>query len=481
MSGDENIAYGGATTPSKDGDGQPVDSTDLAPISTWTLRILNFLVTIIGGLLGGLALKAYMDQSLGDSLLSLMVIIAVVLIAVGIMGIICTLRCTCKIMLGIYFIGLFFMAVFALWCALYSWFNFSTIEDSIKKTMEKSWSTILPDFNDDMKALLPLECGGNLNATVISANATASAAFDSCYATIKDSVADNFQPLAIVATIAALLMIISVICAGNAFGVRRSVDWVKTVIDTGMAIVGIGVLAAGILLMVLTDPTETAKLAIPMLVIGSIMVTFGLVFGCLHTACADRCHAGGCSACCKAHTTVALICYALVLIGIAGLAIGCLVYQNDVQEIADQNRGLLDSICDPECSALLEQEFSEAHAVFMDYNMTDDAMQHLDSNCTDALTEEDCLALDEDCIYTPPVDPVDLGWCNNPVDARRRAYLIQQIVDNVVTIGWVCILADFYILTECLCLIYLKCHHEPSSTKDAEDKDAEDKDATTNP
>eukprot|EP01052_Picozoa_sp_SAG31_P063985 SAG31_NODE_22874_length_516_cov_0.913669_1_plen_150_part_01 len=107
------------------------------------------------------------------------------------------------------------------------------------------------------------------------------------------------------------------------------------------------------------------------------------------------------------------------------------MYQNDVQEIADQNRGtltapsfagnqltannvagLLDSICDPECSALIEREFSEAHAVFMDYNMTDDAMQHMDSNCTDATTEEDCSALGEDCVYTPPVYPADIGWCS---------------------------------------------------------------------
>merc|ERR1712146_775704 len=136
------------------------------------------------------------------------------------------------------------------------------------------------------------------------------------------------------------------------------------------------------------------------------------------------------------------------------------------------------SICDPECSALIEQELSEAHAIYMnDNNMTNDAMQHLDSNCTDATTQVQCLALDEDCVYTPPVDPADTGWCNNPVDARRRAYLIQQIVDNTVTIGWICILADFYILIELLCLIYLKCHHEPGK----DDKDDKDADADPNP
>lgn len=299
-----------------------------------------------------------------------MVSVGIGLLIIGAVGMMSVVMTQCRCLLTGVFLAYFFASVFTIWCFLYTAVNFSEMEDSIKRVMERNWNFYVADFPDGVKAMLPIECGGTSNTTVITVNATSDNAFDQCYDTVQSHVSDNFSHVATGSGVAAFLMLVTMFTYSRVVGLKDltaneklpkeeggkglgesdryylAPGRIKTAIDTGMALVGFLLVIVAAVIMTLSGATATSKLCVPLFLLGGLMIFLGVILGIFPMCHADKCHAGEKDSCCKCLSSLSLVLYSALLLAFIGCAIGCLFYQDKVETVVEENADFLDEICD---------------------------------------------------------------------------------------------------------------------------------------
>jgi hypothetical protein len=191
--------------------------------------------------------------------------------------------------------------------------------------------------------------------------------WDHCYnSAIKEDVLDLYTGIVVTLGCTALLLGLNCLFVMAVVGYDVSLKSLKTVVDVGVALVGIWLTITSLAVMLHTEPGFSAPVSIPGLGLGVLMTIVGLTLGlCLgHPEAA----LGGLARTLKGLATVI---YVVFFVAMVGFAIGSIALVGDTRTIIQDDINLnpiaskttdvtvlkIDTICSGECKALVKSGF----------------------------------------------------------------------------------------------------------------------------
>ena len=133
-------------------------SWDNRPVAKWGLRIVNGLGAILGVVVLALCGMMISEENATAASLNPLIVVGAGSLGIGLVGILATYK---RKIMALYWLGLFFGTVLAVWMLAYATLNFARIEEKVMIHFEENWGELVVALPEEVLDKVPRSCGGN--------------------------------------------------------------------------------------------------------------------------------------------------------------------------------------------------------------------------------------------------------------------------------------------------------------------------------
>jgi len=386
--------------------------------SKWTLRLVNFVMILVG--IAGFFFAAaaiISDFPLGSWPIAT-VSLAGIFVAMGVVGICATNR-GCALLALLYFCVLFMVTVLMVFLGMYAFFNRDSFEVNLRSKFEKQW----PKYHDVIKqggALEPL-AARMTNCTVLD---------DPCWDSFKGFMHEQTTSVLVVVVAIVLMQKILLYSSVKVIGTANAANAVGLLMDTVTLVIGCIITFNGYFMM----PAGTSSIKLVVCCTGLALIGMATLFGTYCGKFYEKC----CDSCSAPWALASLLYF---LLACAVLVLGVVILTNE-RTLTYWVRSNMDKVCTMECMVDLRADL--LHGMVQ----TNPACANVTASNRTNATISSCPKMVSPAVcYDAAVKVCDFH-------AAAQASFVMGVEESMESAGWFMVLAFLYLVVQVFCKMY---------------------------